>query len=250
MILVNDRYLVLTPEKVVIRYDLVGIGPRALAHFIDLLLLIFATIAVSIGVGFLGALSAGLASFVSSLVTAFAFFIYFIAFEGAAGGQTPGKRALGIRVIHADGTPLTWRGAIIRNVIRVGDLLPPPYLAGFLTMFLNERSQRLGDLFANTVVCRVSEAQQGFTPAPHRAGVHQLESLVPELDRMTLAEYFAIKRLCDRWPYLPPEEQVRSMQDIWEPFRKEHKIENVSGVHPIYIMEAVVMKYGRLKKLV
>ncbi len=250
MILVNDRYLVLTPEKVVIRYDLAGIGPRALAQIIDLLLLAFATIALLIGTSFLGVVSAGLSSLLSGLIGAFSFFVYFIAFEGAASGQTPGKRAMGIRVMHADGTPITWRGAIIRNVIRVGDLLPPPYLAGFITMFLNERSQRLGDLFANTVVCRVGETQRGFTPAPHRAGVHQLESVVPELDRMTLAEYFAIKRLCDRWPYLPPEEQVRSMQDIWEPFRKEHKIENVSGVHPIYIMEAVVMKYGRLKKLV
>jgi hypothetical protein len=67
---------------------------------------------------------------------------------------------------------------------------------------------------------------------------------------MTLEEYFAIKRLCDRFPELPPETQKRSIGEIWQPFAEKHAIEPVAGVHPVYLMEAVIMRYGRQHKLV
>lgn len=251
MLLVNDRYLVLTPEKVVISYQHAGYGARIGAQLIDLL--IIGVVYIIVGVIF--AFSAvvvgqGIAQLIIMLFMTFAIFAYFIIFEAWWNGQTPGKKALGIRVVHQDGTPMSWRASFMRNILRIADFLPGFYGLGFVTMFLNERSQRLGDLIAGTLVVQINNVPQGFTLAPYKAGVHPLEYSVGELGSMTLPEYHAIKRLCDRFPYLPVEEQYRSLQAIWEPFREKEHIHPLSNVHPIYQMEAVVMKFGRMKNLV
>ncbi|MDI9635015.1 RDD family protein [Kamptonema cortianum] len=247
----NDRYLVLTPEKVVLAYQLAGAGPRIAAHIVDLGVVAVLLVAIMLLLGFAGiVLGAGLTTLISTLIVTFGIYAYFILFEGISGGQTIGKKMMGLRVVMIDGTPLTWGACFMRNILRLADILPGTYLLGLITMFLNEKSQRLGDIISGTVVVRQFSAPEGFTPAPHRAGVHPLEQHVPDLSRMNLEEYFAIKRLCDRFPYLPPEEQYRSIADIWEPFRKSKHFPSVPGVHPIYLMEAVVMKFGRMHNLV
>jgi len=176
--------------------------------------------------------------------------LYFILQEGLWQGQTLGKKAAGLRVIMADGTPITFPAATYRNILRFGDFFPACYLIGFVLMFTNERAQRLGDLAAGTIVIHDPQVKPNFNPAPHRVGVHPFEATVGELRKMTLEEYFAIKRLCDRFPELPPETQTRSIGEIWQPFAEKHGIEPVAGVHPVYLMEAVIMSYGRQHKLV
>ncbi len=251
MLLVNDRYLVLTPEKVVISYQHAGYGARISAHLIDLFLVlcVYAATAIIIQL-FAIVLGEGITSFLMLLFFTFGIFAYFIVFEAIWQGQTLGKKALKIRVLQSDGTPLNWRSSFMRNILRIADVLPGFYGLGFMAMFLNQNSQRLGDLIAGTVVVAANEIPQGFTPAPYKVGIHPLEYSVGELGGMTLPEYHAIKRLCDRFPYLPVDEQHRSLQAIWEPFRERESISPLPNVHPIYQMEAVVMKFGRMKNLV
>lgn len=251
MLLVNDRYLVLTPEKVVISYQHAGYGARIVAQVIDLIIVfLMYLVALTAGVFAAVAIGQGLANLFIGLFVSFAGFVYFIVCEAAWGGQTLGKRAMNIRVLMADGTPLSWRGSFLRNILRIADLLPFFYGVGFVTMFLNEKSQRLGDLIAGTVVVKVNDVPQGFALAPYKVGIHPLEYSVGDLVGMTLPEYHAIKRLCDRFPNLPYSEQNKSIASIWEPFREKHAIAPLANVHPIYQMEAVVMKFGRLKNLV
>jgi hypothetical protein len=61
-------------------------------------------------------------------------------------------------VIREDGRPLTLWEAIARNLLRVGDAVPgfviPIYSVGLIVIFLSGRDQRLGDIFAGTVVIR------------------------------------------------------------------------------------------------
>jgi hypothetical protein len=83
---------------------------------------------------------------------------YFIFFEWLWNGQTPGKRLLKLRVIREDGRPTTLWEAIARNLLRIVDAVPgfviPIYSVGLITVFLNRRDQRVGDIFAGTVVIR------------------------------------------------------------------------------------------------
>lgn len=246
----HDRYLVLTPEKVVVSLQLAGINSRIGAHLIDLfiagvglyiLAILLSLITLPLGMGAM--------QLVIGVVFAFGLFAYFILLESLWQGQTLGKRLLRLRVTMVDGTPVTFGAAFWRNILRLADILPSFYLVGFVAIFTNARSQRMGDLVAGTVVIRYSTPAE-FTFAPHRVGIHPLEHTVGDLLNMTLEEYHAIKRLCDRFPMLPPAEQNKNIESIWMPFIETHKISPAHQVHPIYQMEAVVMKYGRIHKLV
>lgn len=81
-------------------------------------------------------------------------FGYYFFFEWLWDGQTPGKRRLGLRVMMADGMPLTVWPALTRNVVRIMDSLPVCYGVGTIVCILNPMNQRAGDLVAGTIVAR------------------------------------------------------------------------------------------------
>lgn len=238
-------YAVLTPEKVVVGYRLASIGSRVSALALDILLsgAVLMAVLISISVT-LASLSPAIGFVLQMLVSSFGIFLYFGLLEAYWNGQTVGKKAMGIRVRMQDGTPITFQAAAFRTVLRPADLVPLPFL-GLLTIFLNPRAQRLGDLAAGTVVVHERRAVPRFTPSPHVYGVHPFEEHVGALRTMTPAEYVAIKRLADRFPELSPVVQSRNLKEVWEPFAAKHRIAAVPNVHPVYLMEAVVMRFGR-----
>jgi uncharacterized RDD family membrane protein YckC len=75
------------------------------------------------------------------------------AFE-ARGGQTPGKRLMGLEVRYLDGTPCDLRAALFRNAFRLLDWFPGVYMIGGFNIASNRRRQRLGDQAAGTSVYR------------------------------------------------------------------------------------------------
>lgn len=241
-----QELLILSPEKTVLSFNIARIGSRVYAQLLDVLILIFALFLISML--FAIVISAtGLVSVLAINMVLFTLgpFAYFILFEGLWNGQTVGKKALGIRVRMADGTPITFAASIGRNLLRVADFLPIGYFAGLLAMFTNPRSQRLGDMLANTIVLQEKKAEPRFTPAPYVLGVHPFEQHVGELRGMTSEEYATLKRLCDRFPELPTNVQNKLIAEVWQPFANRYKITPLPNVHPVYLAEAVVMKYGR-----
>ncbi len=82
-------------------------------------------------------------------------FVCYVLFEGAR-SVTPGKLALGLRIVKYDGSPCGWVAALRRNILRPVDALPfaVPYLVGLATAGLSPRRQRLGDVFASTLVVK------------------------------------------------------------------------------------------------
>jgi uncharacterized RDD family membrane protein YckC len=67
-------------------------------------------------------------------------------------GATPGKRAMGLTVIHYDGTPVSAAASLIRNLLRSADFLPLFYGAGLVSTLIDRDFRRLGDLAAGTLV--------------------------------------------------------------------------------------------------
>jgi uncharacterized RDD family membrane protein YckC len=76
---------------------------------------------------------------------------YFTVMEGAA-GRTVGKALFGLVVVRTDGSPVGYRGALVRTLLRPVDQFPALYLLGFGSMLAGDRRQRVGDRLANTVV--------------------------------------------------------------------------------------------------
>jgi uncharacterized RDD family membrane protein YckC len=247
---------VLSPEKTVLTYRLAGLGSRALAHFVDCIIIIvslYLMIMVFAALGFtldvvshdLSQIAIGALILIMSLYP----FAYFVFFEGLWNGQTLGKKMAGIRVRMADGTPITFAASTGRNLLRVADFLPALYFLGTVAMFVNPKLQRVGDLVAGTIVTHEVRVVPNFSIAPHRVGIHPLEAHVGELRNMTDAQYYVLRRYCDRFPELPPDVQNHLTQTVWIPLSQALGVQMQSQVHPLYLAEATVMKYGRVRGL-
>ena len=156
----KDYASITTPDHVELEFELVGPGIRGTAVMIDTLIIGLITLAIILALVFAGlatfSLSGGPGSFLIALIFIVVFLLkwgYFLAFETWMIGQTPGKRIMKIRVVKDNGLPITFREALIRNLLRVADMLPPTtYLTGILVASLNEKGKRLGDMAAGTIV--------------------------------------------------------------------------------------------------
>jgi uncharacterized RDD family membrane protein YckC len=150
-------YEVLTPERVSLQYDLAGVGSRGVAITIDTAIQLL-VVAGIVGLGVAGVAATGVSSSIAVavlVVLVFAVAIgYFMLWEIVWNGQTPGKRVLHLRVLRETGYPIRAGDSVIRNVVRIVDAMPFGYVLGLVTMLLNDRSKRLGDFAAGTIVVR------------------------------------------------------------------------------------------------
>jgi uncharacterized RDD family membrane protein YckC len=80
---------------------------------------------------------------------------YFIFWEMVTNGRSPGKAAIGLRVVRRNGYPIDFRSSVIRNVMRIVDILPAYYAVGLVSILLSPSGERLGDHTAGTIVIRL-----------------------------------------------------------------------------------------------
>jgi uncharacterized RDD family membrane protein YckC len=163
-----------TPEHIVFHHRVAGPARRLSAYLLDLLLcyvsfMVLATVVLFVSVGAASMVGAAESAFGAAagilLVALFAIqWVYFAALEGLH-GTTPGKAAMGLRVVTTLGHPIGFREAALRNVLRAADALPLSYMGGLLSiaglasMASTPRFQRLGDLVAGTMVIAVDRAE-------------------------------------------------------------------------------------------
>jgi len=160
----DDEVSVLSAENVFFEIETAGLAARFGATLIDLTIQILVAGLCGVAFGIVDSYLApmqNMALWMVQLLTAFSilllfliFYGYYFFFEWLWDGQTPGKRLTKLRVMQADGMPITYWHALIRNVLRIADFLPFFYGAGALVALLNDNNRRIGDLVAGTVVAR------------------------------------------------------------------------------------------------
>ena len=103
---------------------------------------------------------------------------YYIVCE-AMFSATPGKAMNGLRVVSVDGRPLGLASIVVRNVLRLVDVLPGMDLLGGVLVMVMPDSQRIGDYAARTTVVRRAEAvEPGTTRTSGRRARLALAALV------------------------------------------------------------------------
>jgi uncharacterized RDD family membrane protein YckC len=135
-----------TPEGVDLGLRVAGPAPRALALALDWLIRLALYMVLTPLAAFSG-LGAGLILLGAFLIE----WLYPVIFE-VLQGATPGKRAMGLAVVHDDGTPVGLPASMIRNLLRVIDFLPIFYGVGLISTLVDPDFRRLGDLAAGTLV--------------------------------------------------------------------------------------------------
>lgn len=165
---------VVTPENIAFEYQLAGPFRRLPAYLIDVAMRWVLIIGLVGSIYLIG----GLIDFsvLGPFAVASGFLVYFVVswfygtiMETYFNGRTVGKWACGIRAIDVDGRPISGKRALVRNLLRIADLMPlaaisdlgegvppvfliPTGMVGMVTMIMTRRLQRLGDLAAGTMV--------------------------------------------------------------------------------------------------
>jgi uncharacterized RDD family membrane protein YckC len=190
----EDHLTIATPEGVSLDLTLAGLGSRAIAGCIDLVL---KAALVGLLMIVLLALIGTTAALVIVPAIGMTMLVYDVLFEVLAAGRTPGKRVSGLRVVRCSGRPVDLTASAIRNAVRLIDGLPLSYLPTIVSILLTRRNQRPGDLAADTVVIRdreIDRARHGpaaaaAVPATAPAGMTWDVSAVPAEDLATVRAF-------------------------------------------------------------
>ncbi len=153
----DSDLIVATPERVSFDYQVAGLGTRAVAQVLDILIIggiLTAVYFVALAIAVVGSATATLVAVIGSFVVIFG---YFWVSESLWSGQTVGKKAFRLRAVGDRGEPLTFAQAGIRNIVRIVDFLPYAYGVGLIVLFVNGKGKRLGDLAAGTIVVKDSD---------------------------------------------------------------------------------------------
>ena len=140
-----------TPEGILLELRPAGLVVRFYAFLIDWgirLAVLYATAVATLLAGGLGT--------AMWLILLFIFeWFYPTVFELTPSGASPGKRALGLKVVMDSGLPVTVAASVIRNLLRFADFLPFAYAFAIVSLLVRGDGKRLGDLAAATLVVHV-----------------------------------------------------------------------------------------------
>lgn len=137
-----------TPEGILLELRPAGLAARCYAFLIDGLIKLGVIYVLGILAVFAGGVGLGI-----TLILLFALeWLYPVIFELSRWAATPGKRALGLKVVMDNGLPVTPAASLTRNLLRFADFLPLLYGFAVASLLLRRDFKRLGDIAAATLV--------------------------------------------------------------------------------------------------
>jgi uncharacterized RDD family membrane protein YckC len=156
---------VVTPEAVALDLEPATVGSRSVAIALDLLLIGSGLVLLALAeaaFGFTGFVPDWLGIALVLLLGFALQFGYPVGFETLWRGRTPGKAAMGLRVVTVEGAPVRFRHAATRAAIGLLELTGTAGAIAVIASLSSARGQRLGDLAAGTLVIR--ERRSGRPP--------------------------------------------------------------------------------------
>lgn len=189
----DESITISTPEGLLLRLQLAGLGSRFIAGAVDLVIQGILVVILGLLTSAAGAPSGvkGLVFVIGSFVI---LFFYPILFEVLAAGRTPGKRFSHLRVVRDSGAPIDLPASAIRNLMRLVDGPLLLYLPTIVSIAVTSRNQRPGDLAGGTLVIREQPtARPAAPPAPASGGASQWDA-----SAVTIQETAAVRQFLER----------------------------------------------------
>ncbi len=151
----DTLYTAETPEGIALELRPAGLVARGYAFMIDMAIRFSVVLAAVTVLAMMGRMGTGIFLILLFVVEWF----YPVFFELLPGAATPGKRAVGLRVVMDSGLPVTPAASMVRNLLRAADFLPVMYGFGGVAVLLRHDFKRLGDLAAGTLVVHAHPAR-------------------------------------------------------------------------------------------
>ncbi len=146
-----DNFHIETAQNVTIKQNVAPLSTRISAFLLDMLVIAGYYIIILLIINALG-FSLDESLYVYYVLLSLPVFFYSLLFETLNNGQTPGKYLTKIRVTKLDGSKPTFSSYLIRWILRLIDISLASGSVALLTILLNGKGQRLGDLAAGTTV--------------------------------------------------------------------------------------------------
>ena len=182
-----------TSQNVVINFELAPLRDRFIGFFLDLLIVVVVTFLLIIlfsqfaqGDGLLGA--------ILNYLFFLLFLFYSLGFEVLNKGQSLGKMAMSMKVMKLDGTAPSLSDFIIRTIFHLIDSYLCIGVLGGIFIATSERSQRMGDRAANTIVVKL-KGNNGFllNEILNISTIENYEPQYPEIKNIGEADMLLVK---------------------------------------------------------
>ena len=222
----SERLIVRSPEHVLIALEPAGLGARTAALLVDLL----AIAALISAAGWLfGHLPGGIGTAAQITSTFVILWGYPIVWEQLRAGQTLGKQSFRLRVVDVRGLPPELPQSLVRNLVRIVDLLPAGGI-GIASCLFDVHRRRLGDLAAGTLVVREKPREDREALALRESRRHnslatpRLRKLI--LRRLSLEERELLLDACLRAPLLDEAARLEMFEEMGDQYRREFGVDD------------------------
>lgn len=243
----EDRLTINTPEGVDLSLSLAGVGSRCGAAMVDLTIQGALIAALAFVLGQLDGLGSGyVTAAVLSVLSFLVIFGYDVTWEVWGAGRTPGKRMLRLRVVRSSGAPIGFRASAVRNLLRLVDMLPGLYFAGFVVILATPRNQRLGDLAADSVVVHdapLRAPRKG--PAPARGARVTPAAAAWDVSAITADDLATVRSFLERRHQLTPQARERLAAELAARLRPKVAGTGASGGDEQFLSALAAVKASR-----
>ncbi len=226
-----------TTQNVFIHYPVASVGDRILAFLLDRLILLLYCIAL-------------IALFISSdmeviwiwlIMIGVPFLFYHLFFEIVMDGQSPGKRAMRIKVIRMDGTPASIGDYLLRWIFSFVDYHILSGVIAVIIVAAGGKGQRLGDLVAGTSVIKLIEQKEITAEEVFITAAHEYTPVFSQVVHLSERDIELIQRAL---------EVYRDQQNIEPVMAVTERIKSLLGVQtdltPVNFLYTVVKDFQHI----
>jgi uncharacterized RDD family membrane protein YckC len=172
---------------------------------------------------------------------------YFIFWEMVTNGRSPGKMLGGLRVVRRDGSPINLRSSVLRNVLRIVDILPENYAVGLVSMLLSSSGERLGDHVAGTIVIRLDRPAPALEIEPSQNGT-TLALTRAQIARIGPREIQLLRATLRRVPGLSGERRAALLHEVAETMRARLELTEVPSPDPLVFLRDLLTAAERYSR--
>ena len=233
---------VTTTHNVDIEYEVANIGDRMLALMLDFLIIIGYYVAVGFITYFISEIGITPGMAFITIVYVLPIFLYDLLCEIFLNGQSIGKRIKRIKVIKLDGSQPSVRDYIIRWMFRLVDIGISSGAVAIITIAVNGKGQRLGDIAAGTTVVRLNK-NTGFHDTIFTELETEYKPRFPEAARLDSETAGVIKEVLNSEKSL---KNKKIFDDLAKKTKKavEKKLGISSRIEPVRFLATILKDYN------
>ncbi|ALM48284.1 transporter [Flavobacterium psychrophilum] len=234
-----------TTQNVNINFNTASVGERVLAYLLDALIIIAYYIVIYyllLGLLHMGDLVYGLDMWSQNAIhgiISLPVLFYALWQEALMEGQSVGKRIMKIKVIKIDGYQAGFGDYLVRWILRIVEVTPPLSFIGLISMMINGKTQRLGDMAAGTAVISLKN------------NININHTILKEINNSYVPVYPLVIKLTDNDMRIIKETYEISLKttDFEMIAKLQTKIESVTGIksvsaNPTAFVDTVLHDYN------